>query len=180
MLHGLESRRVAFSISGLLHLHDTPKRTAAAFALGVFFSFSPFLGLQIALAMGLAFLAHLNRVAVFVGLNANLPWIIVPWYAGTTILAAAVLGVGLPPDFRGELAGLFSLGMFTRAFWERAGDFLRPFLLPFLIGPTIGAAIVGLATYPATCAVLKRRGQGGPYPSSSLRTSRARVEGRDE
>ena len=157
MLHGLESRRVAFSISGLLHLHDTPQRTAAAFALGVFFSFSPFLGLQIVLAMGLAFLANLNRLAVFVGLNANLPWIIVPWYAGTTMVAAAALGVGLPPDFRGELSGLFSLGMFTRAFWERAGDLLRPFLAPFLIGPTIGAAVVGLAAYPVAYAMLRRR-----------------------
>ena len=129
--------------------------------------------------MGLAFLANLNRVAVFVGLNANLPWVIVPWYAGTTMLAAAALGVGLPPDFRGELSTLFSFGMFTRAFWERAGELLRPFLGPFLVGPTIGAAVIGLAAFPIACAVLKRHGQGGPRPSSSLRTSRARVEGRD-
>ena len=167
MLHGLESRRVAFSISRLLHLHDTPQRTAAAFALGVFFSFSPFLGLQIVLAMGLAFLANLNRVAVFVGLNANLPWIIAPWYAGTTMLAAAALGVGVPADLRGELAALFSLGMFTRAFWERAGGLLQPFLAPFLIGPTIGAALVGLATYPATCALLNRRRRAARAPEGA-------------
>ena len=30
----------------LLHTHDTPQRTAAAFALGVFFGFSPLLGLH--------------------------------------------------------------------------------------------------------------------------------------
>ena len=179
MLHGLESRRVAFSISRLLHLHDTPRRTAAAFALGVFFSFSPFIGLQIALAMGVAFLANLNRLAVFVGLNANLPWIIVPWYAGTTMLAAAALGIGLPPDFGGELAALFSLGMFTRAFWERGADLLRPFLAPILIGPTIGAAMVAIATYPLTNAVLRRRGHGGPRAAGSLGASRAPVEGRD-
>src|SRR5262245_2098876 len=65
----VESQRVPFSISRLFHLHDTPRRTAAAFALGVFFSFSPFLGLQIALSMALAFLLGLNRLAVLVGLN---------------------------------------------------------------------------------------------------------------
>jgi uncharacterized protein len=148
---------VGISISRLLHLHDTPSRTAAAFAVGVFFSFSPFLGLQIVLAMTAAFLLGLNRLAVFVGLNANLPWIIAPWYAGTTIAAAALLGISLPVDFRRDLSALFSLGVFSRSFWAQAGDLLRPFLLPFLIGPTAGAAIVGLAVYPATVAMLKRR-----------------------
>ena len=33
-------------LSALLHIKDTPERTAAAFALGVFFGFSPFLGLH--------------------------------------------------------------------------------------------------------------------------------------
>jgi len=148
---------VAFSASRLLHLHDTPRRTAAAFALGVFFSFSPFIGLQIALAMGLAFLLGLNRLAVFVGLNANLPWIIAPWYAGTTFAAAALMGLALPPDFRRDLGALFSLGVFSRDFWSHAGGLLRPLLIPFLVGPTVGAALVGLAAYPATYAMLNRR-----------------------
>ena len=47
--------RTRGAIRALLHLRDTPVRTAAAFALGVFFSFSPFLGLQIVLSMLLAF-----------------------------------------------------------------------------------------------------------------------------
>ena len=64
--------------------------------------------------MGLAFLANLNRLAVFVGLNANLPWIIVPWYAGTTMVAAAALGVGLPPTFRGELSGAVRSNVYAR------------------------------------------------------------------
>ena len=33
-------------LDALLHIDDTPERTAAAFALGVFFGFSPFLGLH--------------------------------------------------------------------------------------------------------------------------------------
>ena len=69
---------IARWIEALLHIHDTPERTAAAFALGVFFSFSPFLGLQVAASFSLAFLFRLNRVAVFAGLNANLPWFVVP------------------------------------------------------------------------------------------------------
>lgn len=33
-------------LEALLHIDDTPDRTAAAFALGVFFGFSPLLGLS--------------------------------------------------------------------------------------------------------------------------------------
>ena len=148
---------MATALSRLLHLHDTPRRTAAAFALGVFFSFSPFLGLQIVLAMTMAFLLRLNRLAVFLGLNANLPWIIAPWYAGTTLVAAAAMGIALPADFRRELTGLFSFGVFSREFWAQAGGLLKPFLMPFLIGPTVGAAVVGLVTYPTAHVMLTLR-----------------------
>lgn len=153
----VECSRVRVAVSRLLHLHDTPRRTAAAFGLGVFFSFSPFLGLQIVMAMALAFLLDLNRLAVFIGLNANLPWVIVPWYAGTTIAAASVIGIGLPAEFRRELSELFAAGVFSRAFWQHARTLLQPFLVPFLVGPTIGAVILGLAAYAATCAMLRRQ-----------------------
>jgi uncharacterized protein (DUF2062 family) len=126
----------------------------------VFFSFSPFLGLQIALSMALAFVLRLNRLAVFLGLNANLPWLIAPWYAGTTLAAAAAMGLVIPSGFRREMDVLFSLGVFSRDFWAHAVEVLRPFFIPFFIGPTIGAAVVGLAAYPAACAMLSRRSQG--------------------
>jgi uncharacterized protein (DUF2062 family) len=125
----------------------------------VFFSFSPFLGLQIALSMALAFLLGLNRLAVFVGLNANLPWIIAPWYAGTTLAAAAAMGFATPSNFRREMITLFSLGVFSRDFWAQAAGVLQPFFLPFLVGPTIGAAVVGLAAYRVAQAMLSRRSQ---------------------
>jgi uncharacterized protein (DUF2062 family) len=64
----------------LLHIADTPERTAAAFALGVFFGFSPFLGLHTLLGILFAFLLNLNRVAVLLGVYSNLPWIIAPYY----------------------------------------------------------------------------------------------------
>ena len=141
----------------LLHLHDTPRRTAAAFSLGVFFSFSPFIGLQILLSFALAFLFRLNRLAVFIGLNANLPWFIAPWYAGTTLLAAYVLGVAVPAEFGSEIARIFGLGILSRAFWSELWALVRPFLVPYLVGPTIGAAVIGAATYPVTRALLERR-----------------------
>ena len=144
----------------LLHLHDTPQRTAAAFALGVFFSFSPFIGFQILASFALAFLFRLNRLAVFVGLNANLPWILVPWYAGTTIAAAYALGITMPAGFSDALGALFERSLFTRDFWTYAWTLLEPLLVPFLIGPTIGAVPIGVAAYFITVRLLHFRRHG--------------------
>jgi uncharacterized protein (DUF2062 family) len=144
-------------IQALLHLHDTPERTAAAFALGVFFGFSPFIGLQILLSMSMAFALRLNRAAVFIGLNANLPWFLVPWYTLTTIAGAWLTGVELPDNAGDQIALLFSSSPFSRAFWERAWTVVRPLLVPVLVGPTMGAAVVGAASFPIARALLVRR-----------------------
>ena len=50
----------------LLHTHDSPRRTASAFALGVFFGFSPLLGLHAILGVAFAFL--------LIGLLAYFQW----------------------------------------------------------------------------------------------------------
>ena len=76
----------------LLHIHDTPERTAAAFALGVFIAFSPTLGLHTVIGLVLAFAFNLNRVAVLLGVYVNLPWFIGPFYASGTALGAWLTG----------------------------------------------------------------------------------------
>ncbi len=144
-------------LDALLRLHDTPTRTAAAFALGVFFSFSPFLGLQILVSMALAFLFGLNRLAVFVGLNANLPWILVPWYVGTTLLAATVLGTETPGDVGQTIQQLFAADWAPNEILPRLQATMRPVLVPFLIGPTIGAALLGSASFVVARGILIRR-----------------------
>lgn len=146
----------------LLHLHDTPARTAAAFALGVFFSFSPFIGLQILLSMSIAFAFGLNRLAVFIGLNANLPWFLVPWYTGTTLAAAWLLGIELPDAFGTQIQTLFTSNPFTAAFWREAASIVRPLAVPVLVGPTTGAAIIGVLTYPVARTWLQRRAERNP------------------
>lgn len=157
MVPPLSGGRVQQTLERLLHLHDSPSRTAAAFALGVFFSFSPFLGLQIVVSMAIAFVAGLNRLAVFVGLNANLPWFIAPWYAGTTAIAALALGVATPATLSADLQGLIDLGWTTGAFWIRAQDILLPLVIPFIVGPTVGAALVGTGTFFVARQWLMRR-----------------------
>ena len=38
---------------------------------------------------------RLSRVVVLIGLCANLPWIMVPWYTLTTVTAAAAMGIAV-------------------------------------------------------------------------------------
>src|SRR3981189_1664808 len=96
-------------LDALLHIDDTPERTAAAFAVGVFFGFSPFLGLHTLLGIIVAFLFNLNRVAVLLGVYSNLPWFLAPYYAIATMVGAEITGQRPPPDFRSQLGGLFEL-----------------------------------------------------------------------
>src|SRR5216110_571313 len=84
----------------LLHIDDSPERTAAAFALGVFFGFSPFLGLHTLLGILFAFLLNLNRVAVLLGVYSNLPWFLAPYYAFVVVAGTKITGHRVPPGFQ--------------------------------------------------------------------------------
>src|SRR5215210_8267328 len=87
----------------LLHTHDTPERTAVAYAVGVFFGFSPFLGLHTILGLVVAFAFDLNRVAVLLGVYSNLPWILPAYYTLATMFGAALLRVDVPPGLLNNL-----------------------------------------------------------------------------
>ncbi len=54
-------------LQALLHVEDTPHRTALAFGVGVLIAFSPFLGIHMGIALLVAFLFRLNRVAMLLG-----------------------------------------------------------------------------------------------------------------
>lgn len=131
----------------LLHIEDTPGRTAAAYAMGVFFGFSPFLGLHTVLALGCAFLFGLNRLAVLLGVYSNLPWIMAAWYAGVTAIGASVLGTKLPSGFDERLAQLFALSLFRAEFWAELLHLLRPLLWPYVLGSTVGALLLAAFAY---------------------------------
>ncbi|MDE3153514.1 MAG: DUF2062 domain-containing protein [Acidobacteriota bacterium] len=136
----------------LLHIDDTPQRTAAAFALGVFFGFSPFLGLHTTLALVCAFIFGLNRVAVLLGVYSNLPWTIAAWYALTTTFGAALLRTKIPPGFTRQLGDLFQLSLLHREFWEGLGLLLRPLLWPYVVGSLLACTALALAVYPLALA----------------------------
>jgi uncharacterized protein (DUF2062 family) len=141
----------------LLHIDDTPERTAAAFALGVFFGFSPFLGLHTLLGIAFAFFLNLNRVAVLLGVYSNLPWFLGPYYVLTTMVGAQITGHRLPPGFRKQLEALFELSLFHGEFWRRLGVVLKPLGLSYMVGSTIGALLLAAAAYHVARAFIASR-----------------------
>jgi hypothetical protein len=141
----------------LLHVADTPERTAAAFAMGVFFGFSPFLGFHTLLAIIVAFAFNLNRVAALLGVYSNLPWIIAPYYAIVTMIGATLLGHKPPDGFKAELAGLFELSLFHGEFWHRLIVILKPLLWPYTVGSLIGGVVMAAIAYPLALAFVTSR-----------------------
>ena len=144
-------------LDALLHIDDTPRRTAAAFALGVFFGFSPFLGLHTILGIVCAFVFNLNRVAVLLGVYSNLPWIIGPYYVIATTAGTVLTHDRIPPGFDAQLASLFELSVFTREFWHELARILTPLLWPYTVGSLIGAVILAAIAYPLALAFVNRR-----------------------
>lgn len=145
-------------LEALLHIDDSPRRTAAAYALGVFFGFSPLLGLHTLLGLAFAFVLNLNRVAVLLGVYSNLPWIIAPWYAATTALGAGLLNTNMPPGFSERLGRLFELSLVRWEYWRQLADLLRPLLWPYVLGSTLGALILAAVAYELALGfVLARR-----------------------
>jgi hypothetical protein len=144
-------------LDALLHIEDTPERTAAAFALGVFFGFSPLLGLHTILAVIAAFLLSLNRVAVLLGVYSNLPWFLAPYYAVATMAGAELTGHHPSPDFREQVGGLFKLSLWHGDFWHRLVVVMKPLLWPYLVGSTLFAVILGIAAYQLALAFVTNR-----------------------
>ena len=143
-------------IQGILHIHDTPRRTAAAFGLGVVIGFSPFLGIHTAMGIILAFSLGLNRVAVLAGVWLNLPWFVGPYYAAATALGAWLTGTDMPPHFLSQLQDIWELaGWRDRA--TTLGQLLRPLLLPYTVGSTLASLVMGTMAYRLTLPVLLSR-----------------------
>jgi uncharacterized protein (DUF2062 family) len=135
-------------IKKLLHVEDTPERTALAYAIGIFLGFSPFLGFHTLAGLAIAFLFGLNRAAILLGVWTNSPWWAVPFYMLATWVGMWVTGLWM--DWA-TLKGIFHLGMdegfMGSDFWSRI-DSQWGLLLSFLIGSLILCTLLSLVAYP--------------------------------
>ncbi|PYQ20426.1 MAG: hypothetical protein DMF81_18670 [Acidobacteria bacterium] len=145
------SGRLRRTVQLLLHLEDTPHRTALAFGIGLWLAFFPILGIHTGIALLFAFLCRLNRAAILVGVYFSNPWTVAPLYIAGTMLGCAVLGV--PTE------GLESIDwdLHGAQFYRALAASLRPYLWPFILGNTVLGIIAGLVGYVALRFVLERK-----------------------
>ena len=145
------SGRLRRTVETLLHLQDSPHRTAVAFGLGLWLAFFPILGIHTGLALLIAFLFRLNRAALLVGVYFSNPWTVAPLYIAGTMLGCAVLGVPT------EALDLIDWDLHGADFYRTLGVHLRPYLWPFVVGNTVLGVLAGLIGYVLLRFVLERK-----------------------
>ena len=145
----------------ILKLDDPPWRIAAALAVGVFVSCTPFYGFQTLLSLVVATVFRLSKATVLVG-----TWLNLPWFAPLVYGAALWVGGRLVPDAPGVASEVGALLAASGSFsWPRVVAVLQNLSVPLLVGTTVVGAVAGLATYVVALGVLRRRqarGMMGP------------------
>jgi len=137
----------------LLRIEDSPHRTALAFALGVFIAFFPILGIHTGLALLIAFVFRLSRLALLAGCWVNNPWTIAPMYTAGTLLGCALLGV--PSEGLGSVRWDLSGDAFYASLWHG----LWPYVMPYIVGNLVLGAFCAALVYGLVRSALLRRQQ---------------------
>lgn len=142
----------------VLHLQEPPRRTAVAFALGVFIAFSPAYGFHTIMVVLSTWLFGLNMVALLAGAFINNPWTVVPILGVTYWTGALLLGRSDTPTFSWD--DLSVHGIYQQ---------VLPYAVPFAIGGVTLSVLGALLTYPAAYLLItKYRRASCPLPSEPL------------
>ncbi len=134
----------------LLHLGDSPERTALAFSIGVFFSFSPFVGLHTVMGLATAFLFKLNRLALLIGVYVNNPWTMAPVASLGTALGFHILGT------ENKFSEVSWDTILSGSFWKEMFSDVENLLLPFFVGNLILSVTAGMIAYVVMRRILVR------------------------
>jgi uncharacterized protein (DUF2062 family) len=166
-------RRSLKLLLDLMGREQPPERVAAAVALGVGVGLSPFIGFHFILAVVLAFAFRLNKLDTVLGSLVGNPWTLPPFFAAGYRVGRALLG----------LLGFSSTRAAPSLHWHRIlhqdfwvafrGPGFGPRLAAFLVGTTLLATAVALATYGVLRGLLRlyhRR-----HPRVAARAARRRA-----
>jgi uncharacterized protein (DUF2062 family) len=177
-------RRFRERLTSVLHLDEEPSRLAMGMAVGVFIGLTPFFFMHTILALLVAFVFRLNKVATVTGAWLNLPWFAPFLYAFCLELGEAILSGDFSVVWRiGELPGLAAA--FLRAnpvenagsFWHLLKRTMFEASIPLFVGTTVTGILLGVVTYFITLEAVReiRRlghhsqptaGTGAPRPGS--------------
>ena len=145
-------------LTQVLHLQETPHRTALAFATGVFIAFAPHYLFHTASAMFCAWMFRLNYVAIFLGSFINNPWTLVPILAASLYTGVFLMGEVTHPNIA-----------WSELTMENLFDMLAPYLVPFLVGACTLAVLASLIAYPLMRWTITRYRNITHHPPSETR-----------
>jgi uncharacterized protein len=146
----------------VLHLQESPQRTALAFAIGAGIAFCPLYGFHMVLVGLCTWAFKLNFVALLAGAFINNPWTLVPVLGATYWTGAALLGRSDSPTFNLNEVGF-------GAIYEQ----VMPYAVPFALGGLVLSLVAGMVSYPlALYLITKHRQQSAarhtqPLPPSN-------------
>ncbi|MGH7219033.1 MAG: DUF2062 domain-containing protein [Nitrospiraceae bacterium] len=121
----------------VLHLRESPQRTALAFAIGVFIAFSPVYGLHTVMVLFCTWALGLNFLALMVGAFLNNPWTLVPILGASYWVGALLLGRSDSPTFDWHDV---SFG----AIYAQ----VMPYAIPFFLGGFVLSLLGAALAYP--------------------------------
>lgn len=137
--------RIQSVLREVLHLKESTHRTALAFALGVFITFSPPYGLHMAITVFCAWAFGLNFLALLAGMMVNNPWTLLPTIGLTFWIGVRLLGLPDPPPF--DWNDLSVMAVYQQ---------VRPYAVPFILGATLLSVVGALVAYPAAYYFIDR------------------------
>jgi uncharacterized protein (DUF2062 family) len=139
----------------VLHLQESPERTALAFAIGAAIAFCPFYGLHMMLVVFCTWAFGLNFIALMAGALINNPWTIVPILGATYWTGALILGRGDVPSFEWH-------DLSFTAIYEQ----VMPYAIPFFLGGILLSLAAAALSYPLALYFINkyRRPSTAPFP----------------
>lgn len=135
----------------ILHLDETPHRTALAFAIGVFIGFSPAYGLHMLMVGFCAWAFGLNLIALLAGAFLNNPWTLIPILGATYWTGAKLLGVQEFPSF--DWSDLTFMGIYHQ---------VMPYAWPFVVGGMVLSVVGSLVSYPLAYVLVSKYRRSKP------------------
>lgn len=141
----------------ILHLQESPHRTALAFAIGSAIAFCPFYGFHMALVGLCTWAFKLNFIALLAGALINNPWTIVPILGATYWTGAVLLGRSESPSFDWSELGF-------RAIYEQ----VMPYAVPFAVGGVVLSLIAAVLSYPLALYLIAKHRQNAARRAEPL------------
>lgn len=181
-------RGLSYITHRVRRLPDPPHRIARGLAVGMFISFTPFFGLHVPLALGMAWLFNGNLIASFLATLIGNP-VTFPFVAATALgvgdlLFAMESTVPLPKVLKAfsEAAGEFTNNVVSvitggEAHWERLSVFFEGVFLPYLLGGAVAGLVAAVAVYFLSLPLLEAYQRRRANAVSAAAKRRTKVDG---